>query len=250
MGSGSVANKVVSITDATTVVMTSAPGAAYASGADAFIRTGVRDGTFAKAGEMWGLEIVVSDKDPDQFTSPARGVTDNFGEIDRSTAGGAFFKANIMTNSGTLRALTTDLMQEAMDRCDIASDETPGAILTNHAIKRRYASLLVADKRYPPGGDVTLDGGYKALEFNGVALVADKDASLTATPNVLQALYFVSMGSLEMQVLEDWQWMQKDGAVLSRVANKDSYEATLFAYMNLGCDRPNANCLLGDISET
>lgn len=250
MTGGSAANPVVSITDATTVVMTNAPGAAYASGADAFTRFGVRAGTFAQAGEMWGLEIVVSDKDPDEFTSPARGVTDNFGEINRSDAAGAFYKANVMRNGGTLRALTTDLMQEAMDRCDIASDETPGAIMTNHAIKRRYAALLVADKRYPPGGDITLDGGYKALEFNGVALVADKDASLTATPNVLQCLYFVSMGSLEMQVLEDWQWMQKDGSTLSRVANKDAYEATLFAYMNLSCDRPNANCLLADISET
>jgi hypothetical protein len=199
---------------------------------------------------MWGLEIIVSALNPAGFTSPARGVTATFGEIDRTTGAGAFFKANVLSNSGTLRALTTDLMQQAMDQCDIASDETPGAILTNHAIKRRYAALLVADKRYPPGGDITLDGGYKALDFNGVALVADKDASLTATPNVLQALYFLSMSSLEMQVLQDWEWMQKDGAILARVANKDAYEATLACYMNLSCDRPNANCLLSDISET
>jgi hypothetical protein len=217
---------------------------------DIIVREGARDSNTGVNGvptEMWGLEAAISHLDPDGL---ATGLTSNFGEIDRSSAAGAFYKANRVHNSGVQRALSLDLMQEAVDLCDIASDEVPGAILTNHAIKRRYAALLVADKRYPAGGDITLDGGYKALEFNGISLVADKDASLTKTPDVLNRLYFLSMGSLEMQVLEDWQFMQKDGAILSRVANKDAYEATVFAYMNLGCDRPNANCVLEDILES
>jgi hypothetical protein len=53
-----------------------------------------------------------------------------------------------------------------------------------------------------------------------------------------------------MQVLQDWGWMDKDGATLSRVADQDAYEATMFAYMNLACTRPNANAVYIDITES
>ena len=81
-------------------------------------------------------------------------------------------------------------------------------------MKRRYAGLLQADKRYPAGGEITLDGGYKALEYNGIPLTADKGAGTAENPGLLEGIYWVSLDNLEFLELEPYQWMDKDGAVL------------------------------------
>lgn len=248
-GTGAVGRTVVSITDATSFVIS---GAAITTDATYGVFRGNARDTAAWGGtvEMWGLEAAISAVNPGKTMADGanNGLTDTFGEISRT--GSVFWDSRILSNAGVLRDLKLDLMQQAFDETDIEGDAVPGVILTNHAIKRRYAALLQSDKRYPAGGEITLDGGYRALEFNGVALVADKDASLANTPGVLQRLYFITMSSMEMLVMSDWEWMDDDGAVLSRVSGKDSYEGTLYAYMNLACDRPNANALLADISET
>lgn len=195
--------------------------------------------------ETWGLEALLSD------ANPGVGLVEKVGELDRSTK--SWWKSTVMTNpagAGTARAVDLDLMQWVLDNAEIEGESQPGIILTNHALKRRYAALLVADKRYPAGGEITLDGGYKALEFSGIPLVADKDASLTATPQVLNRMYFVSLDSMEWQLLEDWQWMQRDGAVLHRLDDYDMYGATLYSYQNLIVTRPNANVVLADLSES
>lgn len=274
--SGAGTTTVSSITDSNTFVASTAPGSALDTN-DIIIRGDSADPANASRDytssttwrtplEMWGLEAVLNDMNPGRNRTDteatavgARGFDQDlssgrFGEINR--VGDTFWDVNMLSPTapgaaaGADRDLTLDLMQQAFDEAEIEGDADPGLILTNHAIKRRYAALLQADKRYPAGGEITLDGGYRALEFNGVPLVADKDASLTATPQFLKRLYFITMSSMEMLVLSDWKWMERDGAVLCRVANKDEYEATLYAYMQLACDRPNANSVLDGINES
>jgi len=41
--------------------------------------------------------------------------------------------------------------------------------------------------------------------------------------------------------MSDWSFMDRDGSVLSRVANTDAYEATLYKYHELGTDKRNAH---------
>jgi hypothetical protein len=89
---------------------------------------------------------------------------------------------------------------------------------------------------------MTLDGGFKAVDFNGIPLVPDRDCRKNR-------IYYVSPESLKIFRLSDFDWMEKDGAVLNRVANGDAYEATLFHYGNLGTIARNANGLLDDILE-
>jgi len=43
--------------------------------------------------------------------------------------------------------------------------------------------------------------------------------------------------------------MDKDGSYLSRVANKDAYEAVLFHYGNLACLSRNGNGILKGVIE-
>lgn len=192
--------------------------------------------------EMWGLEALISN------ANPSNAITDTIGGITR--VGNAWWQSNVLSNSGTVRPLSLDLMQQAFDQSEIEGSSVPGLILTNHACKRRYASLLVADKRYPPGGEITLDGGYKALEFNGVPLVADKDASLTLTPQVLQSMYFLDMAALKLLVLKDFGWLDEDGEVLKFVSGYDMWEAVYGCYMQLAITNPPACTALKDIDES
>jgi len=157
-----------------------------------------------------------------------------------------------LKNGGVLRPLQLDLMQQAFDRADFAAGDEGKAsiILTNYAINRKYASILQPDKRYAGDGKVVLDGGYSALTFNNVPLTSDKYATLTNTPQKLNQMYFIPTGALELVVMADYQWMNKDGSNLARIAGFDSYEATLFCYKELATDRSNAMALLGDLEET
>jgi hypothetical protein len=200
------------------------------------------------APDVWGLEMLVSDqKDPENVS--LNGITQQPGGIDRSSA--AYWKANVLGNSGTNRDLTLDLMQQAYDESDIQGDSRPGAILTNHAMKRRYAALLIADRRYP-GSETPFegDGGWRGLEFNDGIVMADKDAGKSDDPSTLNAMYFVTMAGLERHVSSDWEWMQEDGAILSRVASRDAYGAIYRTYFQLVCPRPNMHTKLADLSES
>jgi hypothetical protein len=46
------------------------------------------------------------------------------------------------------------------------------------------------------------------------------------------------------------EWMDDDGAVLSRVLNLDAYEATLKYYCNFGGDNSRLQAVLSDVSES
>jgi len=233
-------NKTISsVTDADTFVI---DVATTTDVNDVVILKGSRNtAAWGTALEMWGLEALIS------ASNPGNGITDTIGGITR--VGNAWWQSNVLGNSAVVRPLTLDLMQQAFDQSEIEGSSVPGLILTNHACKRRYASLLVADKRYPPGGEITLDGGYKALEFNSVPLVADKDASLTLTPQVLQSMYFIDMAALKLLVLKDFGWLDEDGDVLKFVTGYDMWEAVYGAYLQLAITNPPACTVLKDIDE-
>lgn len=177
--------------------------------------------------EMKGLEAWLASDD------------NTIGNINRSTAGNEYFKPNILDNSGTARALSLDLMQQAFDQGDISLGATPTLILCDHTQRRKYLALVRADRRHVD--TQTLDGGFKALDYNGVPLVADNQCPAGR-------MYFVDESSGHLYVLSDWGWMDQDGATLSRVANTDAYEATMRAYMNPGFELPAANTTLTDLA--
>jgi hypothetical protein len=43
-------------------------------------------------------------------------------------------------------------------------------------------------------------------------------------------MYFLTFSDLVIFAMSNYEWMQKDGAILSRVTNYDAYEATMFRY--------------------
>ena len=51
------------------------------------------------------------------------------------------------------------------------------------------------------------------------------------------------------QIAEGWQWLDDDGAILSRVPNQLAFEATLYTSMELATPRRNAHFVIEDITE-
>lgn len=200
--------------------------------------------------DIWGLEAIINTANP-PVRSGNQAATSLFGGINRTTAGNEFWQATLVTHTGTFGTSSgnaLDKMQETIDTADIATDSDVNLLITSHALKRSYASVLESLRRYPPGGEITLSSGYKALEFNGMPLVADKDAETLSSGDAFERIYFVDTSTMWIAHMGDWDWMDLDGAVLSRVQNKDAYEAVLFRYLQLVCDQPSANAALTSIS--
>ena len=141
------------------------------------------------------------------------------------------------------RALSLNLMDKMFDDVEESAgkDYGPDLILTTRALRREYTDLCRADRRYV--NTMTLDGGWKAIDYNGVPFTVDNDA-------IDGEIYFITTRDLAIYRMSDYNWMDKDGAVLSRVANYDAYEAILFRYAELGCKRRNSHGVLCDLSYT
>jgi hypothetical protein len=136
-------------------------------------------------------------------------------------------------------------MQEAVDAVEAQlADDTGGALsptilLTTRAIRRKYAELLKADKRFLDWK--IMDGGFKVIEFNGIPMAVDNDAHMGE-------MYFLYEPSLQIYRMSDMEWMEEDGNVLTKIHGYDAYEAVLFCYQELGCSRRNVNAVLTDVS--
>jgi hypothetical protein len=143
---------------------------------------------------------------------------------------------------GNVIQLGDSISEEAMrivaDTVAINGTAEPNLLITDFKTRRRYEALLQSQKRFT--SPMQLEGGFKALEFDGMPLVVDKDAPP-------QRLWALNTEDIVWMVMEEFDWMDRDGAVLTRVANKDAYEATLFGYKNLACKRPANQAVLYDI---
>jgi hypothetical protein len=139
------------------------------------------------------------------------------------------------------RALTTRLLQSMFDSVEekAGKDYGPDMILTTRAIRREYLEIMQADRRNV--NTMTLDGGWKALEYNGIPFAVDDDA-------IDGEIYFLTLKDLQLYRMSDYQWMDKDtGAILSRITGYDAYEAVLYRYAELGVNRRYSQGVLCDL---
>jgi len=219
-----------------------------------FVRPGSLAVADAAAGahryEMMGISGIVDDRNLDEI-NVYNGTDDSLSTayVDglQGLAVGTYtwWKAIVDAHAGgrysAQRALTFTLMQKVFDKVEEAAgkDYGPNLILTTRAIRREYLELCQADRRYV--NTMELDGGWTAIDYNGVPFTVDNDA-------IDGNIFFLTTSDLQIYRMADYDWMQKDGAVLSRITNYDAYEAVLYRYAELGCTRRNAQGLLADLS--
>lgn len=154
------------------------------------------------------------------------------------------------SNSGTNRALSETLVNTAIQETNIASGGSVKALVGSPGVSRSAANLMTSIRRN--NDTVELKAGYSGIRWSTplegmdsatpIALTWDRDA-----PG--NALYGLDFDSLVQYEMSDWDWMDQDGAVLSRVSGYDAYEAVYFKYHELACKQRNANFKIADITE-
>ena len=136
--------------------------------------------------------------------------------------------------------ISENAIQEAIDLAETRTGSTINYMQCSLGVRRAYIDLLSATKQTV--NTLDLKGGFKALSYNGIALVADK---------------YIHQGELQLMDLSDWamyqmsdfNWMDRDGSIMSRVANRPAWESTLVKYCDLGCQRPRGQALIKNITE-
>lgn len=154
-----------------------------------------------------------------------------------------FWAAQVYTNSGTKRDLSLALMQKPFSAIATNSDfneDDVKFLLCSYGMRDKYVDLLVAEKRFV--NTMKLDGGFSGVEYNGIPLVPDPQCRKNT-------IFYIVPESLRIFRTSDFDWMDRDGAVLARVPDYDQYDAILFHYGNLGTTARNANGILGDVNE-
>ena len=96
-------------------------------------------------------------------------VVGNYGAINRSTAGNEFWQSVELSNGGTNRPLTEDLMLQAMDYAREKGSGQVKAWLSNLAIVRRYHEMLRAEAFFALNSMSGIGGGLgrKSMGDNG-----------------------------------------------------------------------------------
>lgn len=190
---------------------------------------GATEGSFGV--EMFGLLALI---DGTTFAS-------NIFSIDRTQAANAFFKSNVISNTG---ALNPDVLNRGLDNTNEVSGQMVDRWLCHHSIKREIHKLVEADKRYNvnPGGPKgnTFDAGpnYKGeavFEFFYAGLPGSTDKDLP-----YGTLFGISDGLLEWYPETKGGWADEDGTILLRTANQDQYEARWRIQENTFISQPNA----------
>ena len=138
-------------------------------------------------------------------------------------------------------SITEAKIQTAIDTIEETSGGSVNFIVCSWGVRRALQALFSANKRVID--TVELSGGYKAMNYNGIPIVADRFC-----PD--GTMYLLNTEDFTLHQLCDWQWLSgDDGKILKQCANKPVYTATLVKYADLICARPCGQGMLTGITE-
>ncbi len=140
----------------------------------------------------------------------------------------------------TVETLTETTVQTAIDEVEERSGSKIDFIVCSSGVRRALFDVL---SKYRQTESVELDGGFKAITFNGIPVVADRFCPEGT-------MFLLDTADFALHQLCDWQWLEgEDGKILKQVAGKPVYTATLVKYAELLCYRPCGQAMLTGITE-
>ncbi len=161
---------------------------------------------FAKTGTLYGL-----DKASNSWLVPY--IKDSFG------------------------AMSENALQAAIDAVEENGGGKVNFIVCSWGVRRALIDALSSFRKMDA---VTIEGGFTALSFGGIPVVADRFCPEGT-------MYLLNTDDFALHQLCDWQWLEgEDGKVLKQIPGKPVYTATLVKYAELMCYRPcGQGCLTG-----
>lgn len=148
------------------------------------------------------------------------------GGIDATAAGNSYWD-NLRDNAAG--ALSLDLMTKAFNNVSVAGGQV-SLMLGSPGMQRALFNLLQGQVHYIE--PMNIQGGFKALEYMGQPMVADRQAPFGK-------IYFLDERFIKVFSNNDWHFLDEDGNTLKWVVGFDAWEAVLARYMNLGISRRN-----------
>lgn len=138
-------------------------------------------------------------------------------------------------------AISETVIQTALDTIEENSGAAVNFIVCSWGVRRALQKLFATNNRNID--TATLSGGYIAMSYNGIPIVADRFC-----PD--GTMYLLNTDDFTLNQLCDWQWIEaEDGKVLKQIAGKPVYTATLVKYAELICARPIGQGMLSGITE-
>ena len=175
----------------------------------------------SKENELTGLGAIFSDKD-------LYGL---------SREGRSWLKPKHYENVGSIN---TAKIQRAIDYIDEVAGSQVDFIVCSYDVRRAYLDYLALTRTNVDY--MNLDGGFKALSYNGIPLIADRFVESGT-------MYLLNSGDFKLHQLCDWRWLEGDnGKVIKQKAGSATYGATLVKYADMICDKPIGQAKLSGIT--
>lgn len=138
-------------------------------------------------------------------------------------------------------AISEIAIQTAIDRLEEQAGSRVDFIVCSWGVKRALQKALSESRMLT--GTAELAGGYRAMTYNGIPVVADRFCPAGT-------MYLLNTSDFCLHQLCDWKWLEgDDGRVLKQVPGKPLYTATLVKYADLICTRPCGQGMLSGITE-
>ena len=136
--------------------------------------------------------------------------------------------------------LSEIVMQRGEDAVRVRTGAKIDFWITTYGVQRAYQYMMSVLRRNIEY--MKLKGGYEEMSYKGKPIIASK-----YTPT--GRLRGLVLDDWRIHQLYDWDWLDADGAVLKKVANKTAYEAVMTKYADIGCYRPKAQLELSGVAE-
>lgn len=138
------------------------------------------------------------------------------------------------------KMITSSVIQKAIDYIDEVAGSSIDFIITSYDVKRLYLDYLSLSRTNIDY--MNLDGGYKALSYNGIPLISDRFVEDGA-------MYLLNSQDFKLHQLCDWRWLEGEGGkIIRQKAGTPTYSATLVKYADLICDKPIGQAKISGIT--
>jgi len=239
---------------ARTITISGAALSGTAAG-DYFVIEDTADDSISDSLHTHGLLGIIDNDDP-------VAIVGDYGGVDRGTAGNEFWESVVLSNSGTNRPLTEDLMLQALDGAREKGGGNVNAWLSNLAIVRRYHEMLREPTFYAlssqPGAiggglgrKPMRDGGASGdgktpYEFSGVAWHVDPYFDANVIVGLDTEHFFLGVGENEVPrpISEVFEGVSK-----YKETSSATFEVVWYYQCELISDNPAAGVKIEDVAE-
>lgn len=155
-----------------------------------------------------------------------------------SRSGNPFLLPNI---DSTTTSVTETAIQSAIDEVEESTGDNINFIACSYGVRRALQNHLATYRRNID--TMNLEGGFRALSYNGVPVVADRFCAD-------KTMYLLNTDYFTLYQLCDWEWLEgENGSVLKQIPGTATYSATLVKYAELLCEKIRAQAVFTNLTE-